>query len=526
VANAIYSCACAICKLAGGGTKDLGTPPAEPVIAQPMTGDYRMDALLKDLSNRWNKDAALGTAGTEVTYSFMSVKPSYGGTDSEGDTGFTPFNDAQKTATRAVFARLEKEIGLRFKEVADTEQSYGTLRFGTNTQRDSAGYAYLPHSTGSEKDGDVWLSDADPTQLQNIVPGTNAWATLVHEIGHAIGLKHPGNYNAGEPASPAPGNFLGALEDSTAYSIMSYRDATAGVQRDWFGAYDLLTLRTLYGAGTGNAGDTAHAFDATLGTRMATVYDSSGIDTLDLSAVNAEAKVNLNPGAFSSVGLNGTAAAKNNLTIDFATTIENYVGSDGNDQVVGNAAANRFTLGKGSNTADGGAGIDTAVYAGASSAYSVSRSGASLVVSGAGTTDLLSNVERLSFSDRKLAMDAHALTTAKILGAVFGKEAVSNAGYAGIGLSLLDSGMTYQALMQLALQVRVGASASADAVVTLLYTNVIGSAPGEAQLSHFSGLITSGQFTAASLGVLAADTDFNANNIQLTGIAASGLAYA
>lgn len=518
-----YACGCSLCAGKAGadtaGAGSLAAAPPAPVIAFSYTGDYRIDTLLDGLQYRWNNPASLGSPVT-VTYSFMTVKPFYGGTDSDGDRGFMPFTAQQREATREIFARLDAELGISFVEVADSSTQYGQIRLGNNAQRSSAGYAYLPNSTGDDKAGDVWLDNSTPANLTQLAKGSYAWATLVHEIGHALGLKHPGNYNAGEAASTAPGNYLGVAEDNTAYTIMSYTDAPNLLQRDWFGVYDLLTLRTLYGAGTPNSGNTTHSFATDAVLRMSTVVDAGGVDTLDFSALTTGITIDLRAGAFSSAG------AINNLSIDLSTQIENVIGTPSNDVITGNSANNTVTLGRGTNRADGGAGLDLAAYTGASSSYQVTASASSLRVAGAGADDTLTGFERLAFADRKLAFDAHAQTTAKVLGAVFGSAAVANRDYAAIGLQLLDAGTSYADLMKLALDARLGANASNDAVVTVLYTNVVGVAPGAAELATFSGLIAAGQYTQATLGVLAADTAQLAAAINLTGLPSSGLAYA
>ncbi|NDD11572.1 MAG: hypothetical protein EB072_02740 [Betaproteobacteria bacterium] len=67
--------------------------------------------------------------------------------------------------------------------------------------------------------------------------------------------------------------------------------------------------------------------------------------------------------------------------------------------------------------------------------------------------------------------------TAKALGAVFGKAAVSNPEYVGIGLDLLDSkGYSYQKLLLNAIDTKLGPGASPERIIDLLYTNVVGSA--------------------------------------------------
>jgi len=197
-----------------------------------------------------------------------------------------------------------------------------------------------------------------------------------------------------------------------------------------------------------------------------------------------------------------------------------YSGSTGNDV---------FSASAGQHSVSGGAGIDTLVLGQARAAFVVQHAGSLFNVNG-GTPAAgyaLSGVERLHFSDLRLALDldGHAGQTAKILGAVFGAAAVANAEYAGIGLQLLDSGTTYEALMKLALDVRLGANASYGSVVDLLYTNVVGVAPDAATRTTYVALLENGSYTPASLGVLAADTSFNATQINLVGLTDSGLPY-
>src|SRR3954471_20600727 len=98
------------------GTDSLADAPSQPVIAYPYTGDYRIDALLDSLSERWNYPSALGTPVT-VTYSFMAAKPVYGGTDDgDGDVGFQPFTAEQMTAVRTILGRLQSELNVHFTE--------------------------------------------------------------------------------------------------------------------------------------------------------------------------------------------------------------------------------------------------------------------------------------------------------------------------------------------------------------------------------------------------------------------------
>jgi len=198
-----------------------------------------------------------------------------------------------------------------------------------------------------------------------------------------------------------------------------------------------------------------------------------------------------------------------NLALAGGTAALSGTGNASANVLTGNAGRNVLNGQAGNDTLDGGDGIDTAVYSGTRSQYTVTRAATTSVAASATSegTDSLSNVERLQFSDGSLAIDltGNAGIVAKILGAVFGQAEVGNRAYAGIGLGYADGGMSYTDLMQLALGVRLGSSASNDGVVNLLYTNVMGSAPDASTHSHYVSWITSGSYTQASLATLAAD---------------------
>ena len=175
---------------------------------------------------------------------------------------------------------------------------------------------------------------------------------------------------------------------------------------------------------------------------------------------------------------------------------------------------------------DGGLGINTSIYSHNASTYQITHNpNGSSTVAGNGLTDTLVNIERLTFSDDKIALDldGNAGTTAKILGAVFGAASVSNKQYVGIGLSCLDAGWTYENLMAVALDA-AGAKTHA-AVVNLLWTNLVGSAPTAAQAAPYVALLDNGTYSPGFLGVICAELDMNKTHINLVGLAQTGIEY-
>jgi hypothetical protein len=177
---------------------------------------------------------------------------------------------------------------------------------------------------------------------------------------------------------------------------------------------------------------------------------------------------------------------------------------------------------------DGLAGIDTVVLGAAASSFKLqtNSNGYNLVRQDGSGTVSLANVERVTFTDQKLALDlnGNAGSVAKILGAVFGAGAVARPDFVGIGLSLLDSGQ-YNAitLMGYALDVALGKNASPQAVVDLLYRNLVGVLPDAQTNQSFVDLISAN--SPAWLGNLAATHPLNEANIQLTGLQQTGLAF-
>jgi hypothetical protein len=139
-------------------------------------------------------------------------------------------------------------------------------------------------------------------------------------------------------------------------------------------------------------------------------------------------------------------------------------------------------------------------------------------------TDRLINVERLRFNDKSFALDLYGAAgiAAKVIGSVLGSASVSNPTFVGIGLNYLDKGMSYPELGELALKA-IGAF-STDAIVSNLWRNVVGFDASSEQKAPYIKMLSEGM-RIGDLVVLAADTSLNATNINLVGLAQTGIEY-
>lgn len=221
-------------------------------------------------------------------------------------------------------------------------------------------------------------------------------------------------------------------------------------------------------------------------------------------------------------------------TIDLRTYFQPAV-----TELLGTSGADLLQAGSGAWRIDAMGGIDTVALAGNRSDYQIapkSGGGFTLTRGSPQASIELQQVERLQFGDTKLALDfnlgnvfdpagGRAGQVALILGAVFGRDSVNNPAFVGIGLTLLDGGMSFEALTQLAMDVRLGAGHTTAQMVDLLYTNVVGVTPSPEVNKSFADLVDGGSLTATQLGVIAAIHGANQANVNLVGLAATGLPF-
>ena len=206
--------------------------------------------------------------------------------------------------------------------------------------------------------------------------------TYLHEIGHALGLEHAGNYEGPTYVFEDDATFA---NDSYHTTVMSYfpQSRNPNIVQTVTSASpytpqiaDIIAIQLLYGKPAGaNEGDTTYGVGANTGTYLdevfakwtgpgrsafvtATIYDTDGFDTLDFSTDDTDQRIDLNPEGVSDVFTN---ASLGTLIIARDTLIERYVAGSGDDSVTGNIADNVLEGNDGDDTLMGGAGSDTLI---------------------------------------------------------------------------------------------------------------------------------------------------------------------
>jgi hypothetical protein len=456
-------------------------------------------------------------------YTFPESVPVYSAA-TEMAEGFTPFNDIQKQNAIAVLKYIETVTALSFVPTSETLES-NTLVFALNTQEeDSYAYAYLPeiHPLGS----DIYMAIHPTNETMSV--GTEGALTLIHEIGHALGLKHPHE----EAEGVGDVSVLLIDEDSVANTVMSYEESTVENFKFEFNTLDIAALHYIYGPNPNSrASDDTYELSST---QTNFIWDGAGVDTIDASKLGAGVTLHLSPGYHDFMGESAASVvtAPGQITVNFGTTIENVIGSAFNDALFGNAQANVITGNSGSDIIDGGDGTDIAVYRQSLSAITLSSSKEDDSVTweitlANGDKDTLVNVERLSFNDTRVALDldGHAGSTAKLLGAFLGSAGVSNKSFVGIGLQYLDAGGTYESLMELAISTVFGETPNSRSVVATFYQNLTGQQAPESVIDTYAGLLDNGDLSVLSLSLQVADNEINLSNINLVGLYFTGIEY-
>jgi hypothetical protein len=515
-----------------------------------------IDALISGDGSRSDLNPLQVSRSNNTVYYSFSIDADAGRERGISSGVTSTFNAYQQNAARELMAHSAQVTGINFVETRSTDAEIqfgycdinGASTSGITSLADGWSYDGSGRITAYEASRMVFL-DSDEWASYNLNPsaGGQGYETLLHEIGHALGLEHPFE----DPVR------LPSTVDNTDYTVMSYTDGSG--YKTGFQPYDLSALVFLYGMdGLGGSygvdadalyyyGTAANeAFSA--GAQSAAWYGGEGDDSLRLGGsfedyawrdvsgdlvAEAGSVRHVISSSIESIGFSGGAdysfsQLSGLISGNGATSGGGQVfqGQPGQDDV--------FSASAGDDTLIGSSGLDRIEFPASRGEFSLTRLGDGLFsiqdLQSRYGTDRLDGIERIYFSDSKLALDLQpGLAAAQALQfiGVLAPELIAAPAVVGDILDFFDQGYNQESLFQVALDIDLVASlAGGDTdthIAHLAYVNLLKSEPDQASLNGLTGLV--GIYGQAGFLAAVAELDQNNQQIGLTGLQATGVEY-
>lgn len=551
----------------------------QDILLTPASGYQHIDALLA-AGPDWNYLTSNGSDfRTTLHYSFAVDGPQY-------EAGVQVFNTAQQQAARQVLSYVASVTGISFAEVATSAAA--DLHFAVAQVANPefggicyAGYQYTADATGGltfyNADAFIYL---DSLRTPDPAPAAGGWwyQALLHEIGHALGLKHPFEATADMPTTLQP-----PYQDTTSFSIMSYTHTSAAYYSQ-FNEYDLAALNYLYGGdglrgewGMGTSGlyltGSSQDSTVTLPTGRVLFVDAGGRDMVVYAGNRTDYTIAITPdkawiqvqgedidhlisSAVEQLSFSTGAVAVSSLLYPAGQgrpTEEQpgsplpaglfACGTNGNDLLIGTAGndilydfGGNDTLagGAGDDLLYGGIGLDTARFDQQLQDAVIVNKGITWTVSSLDGLDTLNGIERLQFQDAVVALDLGPNQAAGmavlVAHAAGGVASLHDRSFMGALINRFDNGSTVWEVCESLVDsgwFATRTDGTAAGFVQTLYGNVTGATPSAAEQGMLLGMLA-GQSDAlgqANLLTIAALSQVNHQAVDLVGLQQTGLVF-
>ncbi len=328
------------------------------------TGNTIVDAVIND-GDHWSGP---GT-GPAVLTVFLSGQ-------------YRAWNSLETAAITAAMASWEAVANIDFQLVS----SQGAANFVEYVVPASVEPNLGSHELPTVNAGDVvqgWFNyeglgwdETDPNGGLNV--GGYGYVTLVHELGHGLGLDHPHDGTVVLPGVTNASDLGSNQLNQGIYTVMSYNDGWQSQQNPvgnglvaygYVGgpsAIDIAAVQALYGANTSyRTGNDTYVLPAAngVGTYWLTIWDAGGVDEIVHQGTQG-ATIDLRPATLADEPGGGgfpswATGIYGGYTIANGVVIENASGGSGDDTITGNDVANVLKGNYGADTLRGNGGNDT-----------------------------------------------------------------------------------------------------------------------------------------------------------------------
>ena len=529
----------------------------QDILTTPHSGYNYIDALLA-AGPDWNYLTSNGsTFLTTLYYSFDTSGSQY-------EKGVQPFNAAQQQAVREILGYASQVTGISFAETPSATAADLHFAAAAIASLDLGGVCYAPYRYYATATGQLtsYTADAfiylDAVRTADPEPVAGSWwyQAMLHEVGHALGLKHPFAATAdNQTVLAAP------YQDDTGYTVMSYTQAAGGYASQ-FGSYDLAAFNYLYGgdglrgsrgAGTNGLYLTGSPLSEliTLPHGNVTLDDTGGVDAVCYN--NPQDAYSITPTTdkqwlhiqgdqidhLVSTSLEYLCFSDGTVVVDTLQNLQGKTvqGTVEHDLLIGSASAdllaglagNDTIAGNGGNDlVFGGDGLDTVQLLDRMDSAVITHENDFWTVTGHSGSSRLSGVERVQFSNGKvaldLAVDQKAGQAALLTAALAGKNALADSRAVGWVLGLLDnSGGDLGQLCNTLVSADwfKALTGGTDSGLAALLSNNLASQTAYLDLLQVHG----GSLSQSELLMYATLSPENQANIDLAGLQQSGLVY-